>query len=209
MLLPMKTVVIIDDHDVVRSGLTAMLDKNWQVLSTAATLDEAKKLFRSLDNPPDLILLDLELGKEWGLDIIGDESLGSGIFPPVLVYSVYDDFAHVNAAIRSGAKGYVCKSQSSAELLEAMEEVVSARNRFPTALLQRLAITTDKLFGMSKREQKIFSMVQHGKSNKEIAAALDVTTPHNRKQFKHTLRQNRHKKPSGIGKTLKQVKSEE
>jgi len=122
-----------------------------------------------------LYLLDLELGKEWGLDIIGDKSLGDDKFPPVLVYSVYDDFAHVNAAIRSGAKGYVCKSQSSAELLEAMEEVVSGRNSFPTALLQRLAITTDKLFGMSKREQKIFSMVQHGKSNNEIAAEIGVT----------------------------------
>jgi DNA-binding NarL/FixJ family response regulator len=124
---------------------------------------------------PDIVILDIELGKEWGLDIIADKTFGKGNFPPVLVYSVHDDYAHINAAIRTGAKGYVCKSQSSAELLEAMEEVVSGRNSFPTALLQRLAITTDKLFGMSKREQKIFSMVQHGKSNKKIADALDVT----------------------------------
>jgi len=68
--------------------------------------------------------LDIELGKKWGLDIINEKSFFNGKFPPpVLIYSVYDDYAHVNAAIRYGAKGYICKSQSAAELLEAMEDV--------------------------------------------------------------------------------------
>ena len=171
----MKTLVIIDDHDVVRSGLTAMLDKNWQVMGTAATLDEARKLFRSLDNPPDLILLDLELGKDWGLDIIGDKSFERGKFPPVLVFSVYDDFAHINAALRSGAKGYVCKSQSTAELLAAMEDVSSGKFSFPPDMLQRHALTSDKLQGLNKREHSIFFLVQQGKTNKEIAAEMGVT----------------------------------
>jgi DNA-binding NarL/FixJ family response regulator len=171
----MKTLLISDDHDVVRSGLSLILGKSWQILGTAASLDEAKKLFKSLDNAPDLILLDLQLGKEWGLDIIGDKSFGRGKFPPVLVFSVYDDFAHINAALCSGAKGYVCKSQSTAELLEAMEDVSSGKFSFPPDMLQRHAITSDKLQGLNKREHKIFNMVQEGKNNKEIAAAMDVT----------------------------------
>jgi len=171
----MKTVVIIDDHEMMRSGLAARLENHWQIAGSAASLEEAKKLFKSLDNTPDLILLDIELGKEWGLDIIGDKSLGNGKFPPVLVYSVYDDYAHVNAAIRSGARGYVCKSQSAAELLEAMEDVSSGKTSFQPTLLQRMAITSDKILGLSKREQEVFSMVQRGKNNKEIAAALGVS----------------------------------
>ena len=171
----MKTLVIIDDHEVVRSGLPSLLDNNWQVAGSAATLDEAKELFRSLENPPDLILLDLELGREWGLDIIGDKSFGRGKFPPVLVFSVYDDFAHVNAALRSGAKGYVCKSQSTAELLTAMEDISSEKVNFPPAMLQRHAITSDKLQGLNKREHKIFYMVQQGKNNNEIAAEMGVS----------------------------------
>jgi DNA-binding NarL/FixJ family response regulator len=171
----MKSLVIIDDHEVVRSGLTALLDKNWQIAGSAATLDEARELFRSLENPPDLILLDLELGKEWGLDIIKDKSFGKGKFPPVLVFSVYDDYAHVNAALRSGAKGYVCKSQSTAELLAAMEDVSSGKISYPHEILQRHAITSDKLLGLSKKEHKVFTLVQHGKNNKEIAAELNVS----------------------------------
>jgi DNA-binding NarL/FixJ family response regulator len=171
----MKTVVIIDDHEIMRSGLVARLENNWQILGSAASLEEAKTLFKRLDKAPDLILLDIELGKEWGLDIINDKTLFSCKFPPVLVYSVYDDYAHVNAAIRSGARGYVCKSQSAAELLEAMEDAASSKTSFPPDLLQRAAITSDKLLGMSKREQKVFFMVQHGKNNKEIAAELGVS----------------------------------
>jgi len=171
----MKTLLIIDDHDVVRSGLSLLLGKSWQILGTAATLDEAKKLFKSLDNAPDLILLDLQLGKEWGLDIIGDKSFGRGKFPPVLVFSVYDDFAHINAALRSGAKGYVCKSQSTAELLEAMEDVSSGKYSFPPDMLQRHATTSDKLQGLNKREHTIFFLIQQGKTNKEIAEEMGVT----------------------------------
>jgi DNA-binding NarL/FixJ family response regulator len=171
----MKTVVIIDDHEVMRSGLAARLKNNWQIIGSAASLEEAKTLFKRLDNAPDLILLDIELGKEWGLDIINDKKLFSCKFPPVLVYSVFDDYAHVNAAIRSGARGYVCKSQSAAELLEAMEDAASGKTSFPLALLQRMAITSDKLLGLSKREQKVFSMVQRGKNNKEIAAEMGVS----------------------------------
>jgi DNA-binding NarL/FixJ family response regulator len=171
----MKTVIIIDDHEMMRSGLAARLENHWQIAGCAASLEEAKTLFKSLTNAPDLILLDIELGKEWGLDIISDKSLGNDKFPPVLVYSVYDDYAHVNAAIRCGARGYICKSQSAEELLDAMEDVSSGKTAFPPAMLQRLAITSDKILGLSKREQEVFHMVQRGKSNKEIAADIGVS----------------------------------
>jgi DNA-binding NarL/FixJ family response regulator len=171
----MKTVVIIDDHEMMRSGLTARLENHWSIAGEAASLEEAKKIFESLTDAPDLILLDIELGNEWGLDIIGDKSLGKSKFPPVLIYSVYDDYAHVNAAIRCGARGYVCKSQSAAELLEAMEDVSSGKTSFPPAMLQRMAITSDKILCLSKREQEVFYMVQRGKNNKEIAEDLGVS----------------------------------
>jgi DNA-binding NarL/FixJ family response regulator len=171
----MRTVVIIEDHELMRSALTALLEKEWKVAGTAGTLEEARTLFKNMTEKPDIVILDIELGKEWGLDIIGDKTFGKGNFPPVLVYTVYNDFAHVNAAIRTGAKGYVCKSQSSAELLEAMEDVLSGKISFPPEMLQRHAITTDKIIGLSKKEHKIFTMVQKRKTNKQIAAALGVT----------------------------------
>jgi len=171
----MKTVVIIDDHELICSGLAALLEKEWQVAGMARTLEEAKTIFKNMTDKPDIVILDIELGKDWGLDIIDDKIFGKGKFPPVLIFSVYNDYAHVNAAIRSGARGYVCKSQSAAELLEAMEDVSSGKTSFPLVMLQRIAITSDKLQGLNKREHKIFNMVQKGKNNKEIAASMDVS----------------------------------
>ena len=171
----MKTVVIIDDHEMIRSGLTARLKKHWHIAGEAPSLKEAKMLLKRLAKAPDLIILDIELGKEWGLDLIRGRSFFRGGIPPVLVYSVYDDYAHVNAALCSGARGYICKSQSAEELLEAMEDVASGKTAFPSALLQRLAITSDKMQSLTRREREVFSMVQRGHNNKDIAAILNVS----------------------------------
>ena len=166
----MKTVVIIDDHEVLRAGLTARLEGRWNITGEASSLEEAKALFASAEKAPDLIILDIELGKDWGLDILRDKTL-----PPVLVYSVYDDFAHVNAAMRAGAKGYVCKSQGMTELLEAMETAASGKTAFNLSQIQRHAEVSDLMLALTKREREIFNMVQRGLDNKQIAAALGVS----------------------------------
>jgi DNA-binding NarL/FixJ family response regulator len=171
----MKTVVIIDDHEIMRSGLSARLKGRWHIAGEAGSLSDAKLLFQNLKEMPDLILLDLELGGEWGLELIREKSVFKSKIPPVLVYSVYDDYAHVNAAMRSGARGYICKSQSAEELLTAMEDMASGKTAYPADLLQRLAIVSDMMLGLTKREQEVFSMVQQGYDNKKIALSLGIS----------------------------------
>ena len=125
-----------------------------------------------------MIILDIELGNDWGLDLIGELrkiSKNEIKLPPVLIYSVYDDYAHINAALRAGVKSYVCKSQSIEELLNAMEGVVSGKGGFNSALVQRFASVSDLKLRLTKREQEIFDMVQKGIKNKEIAADLNVS----------------------------------
>jgi len=175
----MRTVIIIDDHEMMRAGLTASLKHKWQIAGEAGSIDEAKIIFSSLKVMPDLIILDIKLGDEWGLNIIGILrricSAQSKKLPPVLIYSVYDDYAHVNAALRAGVKGYVCKSMSIDVLLDAMEATASGKGSFPYSIVQRLTNVSDLLMGLSKREQEIFKMVQRRNTNKEIASELDVS----------------------------------
>ena len=176
--IAMKTVVIIDDHEIIRAGLDARLKGHWSIAGEAASLEEAKALFAGLPEAPDLVLLDIELGNEWGLDILKERSFFGSLYgriPPVLVYSVYDDYAHVNAALRSGANGYICKSQGASDLLDAMESVASGKTFFTSAMLRRLADVTDIMLVLTKREREIFSMVQRGFDNRAIAAALKVS----------------------------------
>ena len=177
LLFVMRTVVIIEDHEMMRAGLSSRLKDRWLIAGEAGSLKEAKKLFTVLTEKPDLILLDMELGKDWGLDILKMDcftSLFSGI-PPVLVYSVYDDYAHVNAALRQGVMGYVLKSRGIEELLQAMEDVVSGKTAFSPSLPQRLASVSDLMLGLTKREREVFVMVQQGFNNTEIAGARNVS----------------------------------
>ena len=173
-----RTVVIIDDHEMMRTGLAARLKDRWQITGEVGSLDEAVSLFSNLNEWPSLIILDIELGSDWGLDLIGilRKSISSGKkIPPVLVYSVYDDYAHINAALRAGVKGYVSKSQSADDLLEAMENAAAGKAIFPSSLSQRMAAVSDLLPCLTRREREIFDMVQRRINNKEIAAALGVS----------------------------------
>ena len=61
----MNSVVIIEDHEIMRTGLSALLEDRWKISGEAGSLEEATTLFSGLAEKPDLVLLDIELGKEW------------------------------------------------------------------------------------------------------------------------------------------------
>jgi DNA-binding NarL/FixJ family response regulator len=180
----MKTLVLIDDHAMLRRGLSSWLaeDGQWRTLGEAASLEEAAALFERLAGGlPDLALLDIDLRSpnrpgSWGLDLIPQLKERHGKkAPPVLVYSVYDDYVHLRAAFRSGAKGFVCKSQDTAELRAAMDQLAAGGVWFAPSHAFRMAAVSDIVLGLTKRERQIFELVQRRSSNREIAAALGVS----------------------------------
>ncbi|GHV85666.1 DNA-binding response regulator [Spirochaetia bacterium] len=182
-----KTLILIDDHDMIRRGLVSWLteDKDWQVLGEAASVTEAAVLCKDLalsNSLPDLILLDIDLKDaagspgSWGLDLIPmlQEWYGKKT-PPVLVYSIYDDYAHLKAAFRAKARGYVCKSQDTAELRTAMEKIVQGGEWFSQDILSRITAVSDLMLSLTKRERRVFDLVQRRLSNREIAAELGIS----------------------------------
>jgi DNA-binding NarL/FixJ family response regulator len=112
----------------------------------------------------------------WGLDLIPHlkERYGEKA-PPVLVYSVYDDYVHLKAAFRSGAKGYVCKSQDIVELRTAMDRLAEGGVWFSPGYAFRVAAVSDLVLGLTKRERQIFDLVQRRHGNREIAAELGLS----------------------------------
>ncbi|GHV93988.1 DNA-binding response regulator [Spirochaetia bacterium] len=176
----MNTLVLIDDHTMIRRGLSAYFTQTgrWQVLGEAESLEEAAALFTELKKTgklPNVVLLDIELKGAWGLDLIpGLREWYGKKKPPVLVYSVYDDYAHLKAVIRSGAAGYVCKSQGEAELEAAMDEVLQGRRAFAPELLPHVAEVSDITLNLTKRQRQIFDLVQRSRSNLQIAAELGL-----------------------------------
>jgi DNA-binding NarL/FixJ family response regulator len=177
----MKTIVFVDDHDMMRRGLLSCFSagRNWRILGEASSIEEGDALFKRLAEAgtiPDIILLDIDLKGQWGLDLAAVSRRTFSPRPPcIIVYSVFDDFAHVKAALRAGASGYVCKSQPLTDLEAAMKTAAAGGCYVPSHLAARLSAVFDLSSGFTRRERQIFDMVQLRRSNREIAGELGIS----------------------------------
>jgi DNA-binding NarL/FixJ family response regulator len=164
-------VVIIDDHDLLRRGFISALGENWTVTGEAADLSGGKAVFDTMSDPPDLVVLDIALGNnEWGLDLVPHlaERYGKKA-PPVLVYSVYTDYAHVQAAMGLGVLGYVSKDEGFPVLEAAMRTVARRQVHINQKLMSKLSSVPNLMSGLTRREKQVFLLVQQGWDNKRIA----------------------------------------
>jgi NarL family two-component system response regulator LiaR len=172
----MNSIVIIEDHPVMRKGLAAYFagTGRWQVLGVAANLEDARQQLSS-NSALDIVLLDLQLGKEWGLDIIRWlDTRSAPKHPAVAVYSAFDDYTNITTAYSMGARGYICKDRSEAELETALFAILATGTFIDETLRDELADVTGKLDCFTKRETEILMLVKKSVSNKRIAETLGL-----------------------------------
>lgn len=122
----MTSVLIVDDHPIVRRGLRSLLsnETSLEVVGEAATVEDALAGQRSLR--PDVTLVDIRLGGESGLDLL-DRILDEDPHAKVLIVSSFDDDEYVTRSLRAGALGYVHKADSPSVLVTAIETVASGQ----------------------------------------------------------------------------------
>lgn len=176
--------LVVDDHEVVRRGLIAFLDRHGQfeVVAEAGTCAEAISQARKF--VPDLVLMDVRLPDASGIEacrLVRDE------FPAtqVVFLSSSPDEADVFAAIVAGARGYVLEQSRSAELVRTIEAVGRGESLLDPgitgALLERVrrmasGDDADSARELTVREREILPLIAEGKTNKEIAAAVFLST---------------------------------
>lgn len=176
-------VVIVDDHAIFRSGLKADLAPDIEVLAEAATVEEAIAAVTSA--LPDVVLLDVHLpgGKgQGGREVIAGCAplLGQVKF---LALSVSDAAEDVVAVIRAGARGYVTKTISGAEISDAVRRVAGGDAVFSPRLAGFVldafgtaeAAVEDELDKLSARELEVMRLIARGYSYKEVAKALFIS----------------------------------
>ncbi len=169
------TVVLADDHGVVRSGLRLLLDQaGMLVLAEAADADSA--LRSVLGHKPSILVLDLNMpGEPTSLDIIprvGDVSPGTR----VVVLTMQEDPVFARAALRAGALGYVLKEAADDELVEAVRRAAAGETYLNPKLGAALATAPPERDGppddLTEREVEILRLVALGHTNSEIADQL-------------------------------------
>lgn len=166
-------ILIVDDHPVMCSGLSNMLNaqERMTVIGTTGSGSEALKFVAR--EKPDLMLLDLRMPGMDGISVL--RALQSVEAPPkVLVLTSYEQDELIYQAIRAGAQGYLLKDTSETELIAAITVVQAGRRYIPIDIAARLA---DRMMrsDLTPRELQTLELLAKGSTNKQIAAALSLS----------------------------------
>jgi two-component system, NarL family, response regulator DevR len=175
-----QRIVLVDDHEVVRLGLRALLERypEFEVVGEAGTAKEA--IDQVARQHPDVVLMDIRLPGASGIDAC-EEIIKNYPETKVIILTSYAEDEMLFSAIRAGASGYVLKQIGGSDLIRAIEAVGRGEALLDSAVTQRVfqevrrAVKEEEAsaFGnLSQQEKHVLLLVSEGKTNREIAKAL-------------------------------------
>jgi DNA-binding NarL/FixJ family response regulator len=158
-------VAVVDDHPVFRDGTAAVLarEPDIDVVAVGGSLDEARAIIGAA-HPPDVLILDVRLGKENGLTLLDQHGATA-----VIVFSAFDYPQYHHVALRAGASGFVSKSVETHELVGAVRAAAAGRLVFDRRL-------DEPPPALTPRETEVVRLVAEGLTNDEVSAAMGVTS---------------------------------
>lgn len=174
-------VVIVDDHPIMRMGLSQLLQSSGkvEVCGEAGSVGEAIQLMQAMP-PVDLFVIDISLPDRSGLELIRDlKIMNPGIRS--LVVSSHDERVYAERVLRAGGRGYIMKDRAPEQLIAAVEQVLAGGIFLSPAMTSRMMETLSgtraatPIAGLTDRELEVFRAIGEGKSSREISGALGIS----------------------------------
>jgi DNA-binding NarL/FixJ family response regulator len=173
-------VLLADDHAIVRAGIRRFLEQpgDIEVVAEAGDGEEAKALIEKYK--PDVAVLDIQMPKASGIEVtrwIRAHKQDVG----VLILTAYDDTPYVMGVLQAGANGYLLKTASPEELIQAVRDVYAGKSALDAAIAQKLAVQIfeqrqDVTFQpLTEREMEVLQLAAKGYTNKAIAVQLNIS----------------------------------
>jgi len=177
----MIRVMIVDDHKMVREGLTKLIELDEEIRVVEDASDGSECLSKFQDARPDVILLDINMPDMSGIDIF-KVLRHRKRRPKILILTVHNEMEYLIKAIDLGVDGYLLKDASSKELVRAIRFVYEGERFIQPSLIPLLNskliardMDREKLRSLTNRELEILKLVALGHFNKDIASILSIT----------------------------------
>ena len=178
-----QRVLIVDDHPMVRQGLSQLIDQedDLKVCGEAADVREARAALQQ--TRPNVVILDLSLPASNGLDLIKDIRSDYGQLP-ILVFSMHDEDIYAERLLSAGANGYIMKEATADQLLAALRRVLAGElyvsEDVKTRMMKRFVVggrkqAEDRTERLSNRELEILGILGQGKTTRQVAESLNLS----------------------------------
>jgi DNA-binding NarL/FixJ family response regulator len=176
-------IFIIDDHTVVREGLTKLINQEPDMMICGEAEDAPSAVNQLFNTKPDLVIVDISLSSSNGIDLIKGMKLRQPDLP-ILVFSMHEESVYAERALRAGASGYVMKSATPTVLIDAIRKVRQGKIHLSEKMTGKLLYKTihkhgheaeDGVGSLSDREFQVFQLIGTGIPSRQIAQDLNLS----------------------------------
>ena len=180
------SVLIVDDHEVVREGLRLSLLRSPQIRVVGEAPDGETAIALAERRRPDVIIMDLRMPGMDGIEAT-EEILKRAVDTAVIVFTAYSERALLSRSLESGAKGYILKEAPHETLLRAIEKVAGGETFVDPALMPNLIQGRDGGDSLTQREREILQLLADGMSNADVAQRLFISQETVKSHVRHIL----------------------
>lgn len=186
--------LVADDHEVVRIGLRTLFQTidDIEIVAEAETAADATRL--AMETSIDVALLDVRIGDDDGLKVLGRIKLEKSDLP-IVMFSNYDNPTYVARSLAYEAAGYVLKGDSSERLVEVIKTAARGEAAWTREELRRVTgalatprLQSDTVAPLTQRESEVLKQLSNGLTNKEIAQSLNISYETVKEHVQHILR---------------------
>jgi DNA-binding NarL/FixJ family response regulator len=179
-----RRIFIVDDHPLIREGLAAQIATQANLMLCGEAEDMAEALARVVAAEPDLVIVDISLKNGNGIDLVKRLKAKAPSLV-ILVWSMHPENLYAERALRAGARGYVNKSKSASQIMEAVQTVLDGRTYLSPEMSEKLLgrviggghleMTTSGVETLTDRELEAFELLGQGMTTQQIAVKMHVS----------------------------------